>query len=130
VAARLPAGLDVRGRGLWRALTTDQEWDPAGLLLVAEACRMADRLEKLDGLLRGDVSSWASIVVSYEGGKREVYLEMDGALGEARQLQGSLLMLLTKLGLGRSVETTEKGGDALDDLFAARRARLASTEAG
>jgi hypothetical protein len=126
-----PEGLAERGSALWEALHEGLTWDPAGALLVAEACRMADRLEKLDLLLRDDIGEWARVVENYDsGGKREINLEIDDALAEARQQQNTLLQLLTKLGLGKSTAAVAKQGDALDEFARRRAARVAAASAG
>ena len=64
-APRTPPGLGPRGRRLWKALTAhgpavaEQE-------VALEACRTADRLEKYDALLSGDVVTWARLVVDLD----------------------------------------------------------------
>lgn len=128
-APRPPAGLEARGRAFWRAVTTERKWDAAGLVLIGEACRMVDRLEKLDGLLRGDVATWAEIVDNYEGGQRNVYVELDAGLTEARQMQTALLGILTKLGLGKSEAAKQAGPSVADQLKAKRAERVAKAAA-
>lgn len=121
-APTAPKGLAPRGRKMWRDLTAERTWDSAGLILLAEACRLADRLEKLDGLLRGDVGEWATIIDQYRNGDREVFLEIDASLTEARQMQTALLGILTKLGLGKSA-AVKAGGPSKADQLAERRAK-------
>lgn len=123
-ALAAPKGLDARGRKLWRDVTGERKWDSAGLVLIGEACRLVDRLEKLDGLLRGDVDQWAKIVDEYKGRDREVYLDIDASLTEARQMQTALLGVLTKLGLGKSESAKKAGPTVADQLKAKRDARV------
>ncbi len=42
-----PKGLGATGRRLWRAVLTDYELDQHEVLLLIEACRVADRLDRL-----------------------------------------------------------------------------------
>lgn len=121
-----PKGLNVRGRKMWRDLTRERTWDAAGLVLLAEACRLADRLEQMDELLRGDVAQWARIVDEYKSGQREIYVEVDATLTEARQMQTALLGILTKLGLGKSEAVKVSTGSRKDELAAKRAARVAA----
>jgi hypothetical protein len=111
-----PDGLGVRGSALWDVLTSEKTWDAAGSVLLGEACRTVDRLEKLDQLLRREIGAWAEIVEDFDHGRREIHLEIDDALAESRQQQGSLLQLLTKLGLGRSKSPAAAQEDPLDEL--------------
>lgn len=56
----VPARLGRRGAALWVAVTggVDMRGKPAEVEILLEACRCADRLEKLDELLSGDVETW------------------------------------------------------------------------
>lgn len=124
-----PAGLAERGSAFWADLTADRSWDAAGLVLVAEACRIVDRLEQLDRLLRRDISEWVVIVDEYASGRKEIRLEINDALSEARQQQGSLLQVLSKLGLGKSEAKTTGQGSRVDAFSARRPSRLAAAAA-
>ena len=124
---KAPANLGTRGRALWRDVLADTELDAAGRVLLHEACRMADRLESLDLILRGDVATWAVITDDYAGGKRTTKVVLDDALGEARQQAATFRQLVTTLKLGTSVERqTERG--SLDQLAAARAQRRANAQ--
>ena len=93
-----PKGLAPRGRRLWKAILETNDLDPAQTVMLEEACRTADRLEKLDELLRGEVDSWASLVADIHGD--DTYeLKIDGALSESRQQQNILKQLLAALRL-------------------------------
>lgn len=118
----IPAGLAERGTALWIDVLAERELDAAGRVLLAEACRMADRLEQMDRLLRGDIGTWAVISDDYTGGKRTTKVVLDDALGEARQQAATLRALVTSLKLGTAVERqTERG--SLDQLAARRTQR-------
>lgn len=92
-----PKGLAPRGRRLWRAILDVNDLDPAQTVMLEEACRTADRLERLDELLRGEVDSWASLILDRDGNTYE--LRIDGALSESRQQQNILKQLLAALRL-------------------------------
>lgn len=76
-----------------------------GLVLLEEACRISDRLDKLDLLLRGDVESWATLV--HDLRTHDYELKIDAALIEARQQASVLRQLMAALPL--------KGAAADDD---------------
>jgi hypothetical protein len=120
---KAPAGLGVRGSELWAALSEGRTFDAAWGVLAAEACRAADRLEKLDELLRGEVGAWASI--EFDGAQRRYVVVFDDALAEARQQASALRQLVSQLKLGASVTAPRvvEERSALDDLESRRRAR-------
>lgn len=91
-----PRGLDARGRRLWREVVDrlDGELDPAQRELLVEACRMADRLDRLDAQLRG--GDWLRLDVD-EGG--ELVVRVDAALAAASRDANVLKQLLTALRL-------------------------------
>lgn len=95
---KAPAGLSSRGRKLWRDLHEMDDLDPVQSVLAEEACRTADRLEKLDGLLRGDVEEWVRVRGPRFDGD-DMVLMIDSALSEARQQANILKQLLTALRL-------------------------------
>ena len=92
---RAPSGLAARGRQMWRDLTALTEFDPAQLVLLEEACRIADRLDKLDALLTGEESTWLRFRPNQEGD--EVTVVIDSALSEARQQANVLKQIVTAL---------------------------------
>jgi hypothetical protein len=123
-AVKPPPNLGPRGRRLWTETLAERDLDPAGRILLHEACRMTDRLEQMDLILRGDASTWAVISDDYAGGKRTTKVVLDDALAEARQQAATLRQLLTTLKLGSAVERpTERG--SLDQLAGRRAARRA-----
>ena len=86
------------GRALWDAVTADHDdLDQVQLVQLTEACRMKDRLDKLDELLRGDVSAWASIESS-DGGRPSV-LVINSALDKANTTANTMKQLLASLRL-------------------------------
>lgn len=54
--------------------------------LALEAARLADRLDKLDLLVRGDVDSWSYLTLKFEADEVARYeLVINAAVAEARQ---------------------------------------------
>lgn len=50
---RAPSGLGKNGRRLWRSILDSYELDVHEMLMLAEACRVADRLDRLAEALDG-----------------------------------------------------------------------------
>lgn len=124
-----PTDLEVRGRWLWRQMHDGDPPRPEHEVLIAEACRITDRLDRLDALLRGDGDTWARLQLSEtEGG--EVRLVLNTALAEARQQALALKAIAAELRAARAgAKPAGKEGSVLDQL-AARRAARRSNAAG
>jgi hypothetical protein len=91
-----PEGLETRGRWLWAQVTTDDKLTPLEVVLVEEACRTVDRLDRLDRVLRGSGNEWITLAAEVEG-RSEVAVVIDAALSEARQQAGRLTSILAEL---------------------------------
>lgn len=88
------------GERLHASLSVDG--DPAWLdLMIAEACRMADRLEKFDRLLRGDIHTWLYLDLDTIDSGR-VAIVLNNAVGEARQLAGVFARLIGEIRKARA----------------------------
>ncbi len=108
-----PRALDrrsARARELWDELAG--RLDASGRILLLEACRMADRLDRLDAIVDGN-DEW--LRVSTEHG--DVVVAVDAALAEARQhatalrgLLADLAKLVPKGRTPRSPDGTRPGG--------------------
>lgn len=100
--APLPPALDAdalasRGRRLWREMTAAAELGPAQLVLLEEACRITDRLDRLDKVLRRrDDAAWLEIQ-SADGEGRVLRVVVDNALSEARHQATALRGLIAEL---------------------------------
>lgn len=118
-------GFGPRGARLWSALVRDGD-DESRRVLSAEACRLADRLDRLDALLTGDIEVWVSLRLPRGDEERPVVLVVDAAMAEARQAALALTTVLGKLGAKSAGDSAE--GDPADDL--ARRREQRRREAG
>lgn len=82
----------VRGQRLWDA--HHDGLDQKGLVMLEEACRIADRLDELDRILTGDRKLWLYLVDGRDG---SIEVRVDGALVEARQQANVLRQILAGL---------------------------------
>src|SRR5687767_3891759 len=95
---RVPSGLATRGKRLWKELTEKTSMNAAELVLLEEACRTADRLDKLDELLRLDHEQWVELR-DLKGRDDVMEIVMNSALSEARQQANVLKQLIAALRL-------------------------------
>lgn len=79
-----PEGLGARGEALWRALGGDTTTDGARAVLMAEASRLADQLEKLDQIITGDDATWLQLEIP-EGKPIKLVIPIQAAIAERRQ---------------------------------------------
>ena len=105
VAPRAPKGLGPRGRRLWRQVNGDSELDPGQVVILEEACRMADRLDELDSIIQGKgvlrlMQFRLEDVLEDDDEKRTVVeVKFNSVLAEARQQQNVLKQLIVSLRL-------------------------------
>jgi hypothetical protein len=95
-----PARLGARGRQLWDQMTAGVTLGPAELVLVAEACRLADRLERFDSFLAGESDRWVQFREDLEDSGddvRIVKVVIDRSVSEARQYAIALKQLVGEL---------------------------------
>jgi hypothetical protein len=122
--------LRARGRWLWRELVENGNPGPAERVLIAEACRLADRLDRLDAISNGKDRAWLQIaddLSALADSDGRVEIVVDKVLGEARQQQTTLKQILGELRQASSgaAPAAQPGGSFLDQLAARRKARLA-----
>lgn len=127
-----PAYLRAQGRALWDQVLQEYELNPAGLVLLGEACRTVDRLERLAAALSSRSTLWFEVEESLESqgmdGAPEFNVVVNGMVGEARQLQAALRSTLKELGITevvpRAVHTQERES-LTDELKRKRQERMA-----
>ena len=87
-------GLGPAGVRLWRKASADCQSDPLRSVLLLEACRIVDRLERLDRQLRGE--DWLRFRAKTEDGA-EVIVYVDRVLAEAREQATALKGIVAEL---------------------------------
>lgn len=98
-----PKGLDFRGVELWDAVVASADFDPAGFLLLGEACRTADIIEKLSAALKSGSQEWVRLADEAEvlaDGAAKIVIVVNPLLGEVRQQRLALRTMLAHLKLG------------------------------
>lgn len=134
----VPDDLADRGRLLWIEFGGSREGDPGSRLLLHECCRLADDLERLHRLMRGDVDEWVTVRLPRAGGEDdELVLTVHNALTHRRLIVTTLRQTLQDLRRIRSKpigdegrgedepEPERRGVDLVDDLERRRSARRA-----
>lgn len=107
-----PVDLRERGSEFWEEVTASVGLDAAGFVLLGEACRIIDRLDRLSAALNGRGRDWLKLMDEVEvtakrngdGSNISVKVAVDGMLSESRQQQLALKSVLAQLTLGKSVE--------------------------
>jgi hypothetical protein len=94
-----PNGLRAGGKALWTAIDEDHDLDATQLVQLEEACRAKDRLDQLDELLRGDVDTWAKLVIDIRSDGDVFELRMTQALNQANTTANLMKQLLAALRL-------------------------------
>ena len=109
-----PAGLGERGRRMWRESLAIWSLTPAHLVLLEEGCRIADRLELLDSILRASSADVNADVAQFA--------DISGLLAESRAQSAALKALLAEIRQGqRGAPPTagdSAGGAGVSDLSA------------
>ena len=118
-----PGDLRVRGLMFWELVTGEVELDSSGFLLLGEACRIVDRLDRLSASLNGSGRDWLKLGDDVEeagAGKLVVKVVVDGLLSEGRQQQLALKTILGQLGLGKAAERRSGEKSALQQWLESR----------
>lgn len=120
-----PDWLRSRGLELWIEVTQEHKLNASALTLLGEACRTADRLERLAAALASRTTMWFELGDVDQATELGVPIIVNGMIGEARQLQTALRQTLTTLKV-IEVDAAEKVAKSpLDELAARRKKRLA-----
>lgn len=126
MAAKRPPGLAARGSRLWREMTASGSLTPAHLVLLEEACRLADRLDWLNAILAracspvkaddGDDQGESPAIGPLLAEARQQATALRGIVAEIRQAQkGSVAPALKP--------SSKAGGSGVSDLSARIAAR-------
>ena len=94
----MPARLGPRGAALWVSVTESHTLAAPEVEILTEACRCADRLERLDEHLHDEDLSWLDVEKLRSDGAT-FRVTVDAALSEARQQQNILKQLIASLRL-------------------------------
>lgn len=121
---------------------SDEEWGPGGAqlwrdlekatpkthrALLREACRIVDRLDRMDGILQRK-NDWLRVNTMDFGENVKVKITMDGVLAEARQQAVTVLALIKELqGVAKEEPKTTPKTGGLGDLSARIAARRGSS---
>ena len=130
-----PRFLRERGRALWDDVTAQFILSPGARVSLAEACRIADRLERFSGMLASNSTMWVELsdddqdraASLAEGG---VPLVVNGVIGEARQLANQFQTIMRQLGLTDVTVVQEETVSITDQLAERRQARLQAAKDG
>ena len=119
---KAPAGLGARGRRLWRDSLSQVALSPAHLVILEEACRISDRLDLLDSIIRGEMAG-VNAEESNAG-------DLQRWLAESRQQSATLKALLAEIRSNSAASkapsgkpTAKAGGSGVSDLTARIAAR-------
>lgn len=84
-----------RGGRLWAQMNEGRGLAPTHVVLLEEACRMADRLDRYDAMLSGEHKEWFRLEVPEDGS--EVVLIVDRLQSEARMLASAYKSIVAEL---------------------------------
>lgn len=125
-----PETLGERGRAVYDAMF-DPNASATRQVLLFEICRSADRMEKMDRILRGDTLNWAHLTrdesIEFEQGEADeirLVVKIDSLVGEARQQQQGYRLLISQFEsatLGSGATTPQKPKEPVNDQLAKQR---------
>lgn len=100
-----PRGLGSRAKALWDGVLDEVELDSAGLIILEDACRTCDIIDRLSGALKARNQEWVRLeeeieAVANDSGALEIHLVVNPILGEIRQQRLALKQFLAQLKLG------------------------------
>lgn len=125
-----PYWLKEKGLELWVAMTQENEFNTAGLMLLGEACHTVDRLERISAALASKKTMWFELGDLDQVTDMGVPIVMNAMVGEARQLQTTLRQTLNNLGVVNVNKAKAKELSPLDQLAQRRQKRLAAQGEG
>ena len=113
------------GKKLWLDIKSAYELDPVGDIILMEACRMKDRLDRLAGALSSSSNLWFELGDPIETADGEVQIQVvvNNMIAEARQLQAAMTINLGKIGVLKPAKAISESSSVMDQLQAKRAAR-------
>lgn len=90
------------------ALRAKPEMSPGDLLLLEEACRLVDRSDRFDALIRGDINEWVCLEWPFED--QPARLVISSVVSEARQTVAELRQVVVRLNLPAGEERPAETG--------------------
>lgn len=128
-----PEGLEARGAWLWQAVLAERPtMNAAQRVLLEEACRMSDRLDRLHRVVGGE---HFVEYLSPEDDEQVFVVQVNNAIAEARLTATALRGVVISLGLDatRAANRTgtvapgesERKGDPIDEIEQHRNRRTA-----
>jgi hypothetical protein len=123
-----PAFLKKQGRALWDEITSDYDLDVGAKVILGEACRMRDRLERFSAALSIESTLWFELGDPEEqrSGDVQVQVVVNSMIGEARQMQAAVATALSKIGVLQAGKKKGGEGGMLDQLAKKRQERMDS----
>lgn len=118
-----PAFLQSAGRKLWDDVMKEFELSPSARVVLAEACRMTDRCEKMSAVLANKGTFWFEVdgLDQVDDG---VPVIVNNMISESRQLTGAIRQALSSIGVLKPA-TPKSAGSVMDQLRKKREERLA-----
>lgn len=116
--------LQPRGRRLWADMNAKYpDLDPIQGELLLEACRMVDYMERLHGILDGNVEAFAEFKMPRSSA--EIHLIINDPMKEVRAFDLALKQITNSLTQMGAAAGEAKATDTADDLAAKRERRRA-----
>lgn len=110
---------------MWEQVTDATPLDPAGYYILAEACRTADIIERLSGMLNSNSTQWVALAdeavqfAMVEGENiASINLTVNPVMSEIRQQRLAMRQLLAQLKLGKVMSDTADDDDPIARMMA------------
>lgn len=113
------------GRALWDSVRANYDLDPTAEVLLLEACRLKDRLDKFTAALSSNSTLWFELKEPEElkDGTMQMQVVVNSMVSEARQAQAALGQTLNKIGVLQQAERRSEGVSMMDQLKLKREER-------
>lgn len=115
----VPDDLKTAGNDLWCGVSAGRTLNAANMVLLHNACRIADRLDALSAEIGGRLTSENSLGTEV----------INPLISEHRQQFAALNTILARMGVGELAKASKQTA-TVDDQMAAKRAERAARTAG